>query len=34
VPSRETFKREAWNRMVEEEYGLEPGEADRLLARE
>lgn len=31
VPSEETFKREAWNRMVEEEFGLEPGEADRLL---
>lgn len=31
VPSRETFKREAWNRMVEEELGLPAGEADRLL---
>jgi nitrate/TMAO reductase-like tetraheme cytochrome c subunit len=31
VPSRETFKRAAWNRMVEEELGLEPGEADRLM---
>lgn len=31
VPDRQTFKREAWNRMVEEEFGLEPGEADRLL---
>jgi nitrate/TMAO reductase-like tetraheme cytochrome c subunit len=34
VPSEKTFKREAWNRMVEEEFGLEPGTADRLLAEE
>ena len=32
VPSQETFKREAWNRMVEEEFGLEPGEAEKLMA--
>lgn len=32
VPSEETFKREAWNRMVEEEFGLEPGEAEKLMA--
>jgi nitrate/TMAO reductase-like tetraheme cytochrome c subunit len=32
VPSQETFKRDAWNRMVEEEFGLEPGAADRILA--
>ena len=30
VPGRETFKRAAWNRMVEEEFGLSPGTADRL----
>lgn len=33
VPSEETFKREAWNRMIEEEFGLEPGAAARLLAK-
>jgi nitrate/TMAO reductase-like tetraheme cytochrome c subunit len=32
VPSRETFKREAWNAMVEEELRLPPGTAARLLA--
>ncbi|EXJ13371.1 NapC/NirT family cytochrome c [Imhoffiella purpurea] len=31
VPSERTFKRAAWNAMVEEELGLEPGEAARLL---
>ena len=34
VPSRETFKREAWNQMVEEEFGLEPGQAAKLMAEE
>lgn len=34
VPSRETFKREAWNQMVEEEFGLPPGTAEKLLAEE
>lgn len=33
VPDEKTFKREAWNRMVEEELGLEPGSAERVLAR-
>jgi nitrate/TMAO reductase-like tetraheme cytochrome c subunit len=33
VPDESTFKREAWNRMVEEEFGLEPGAADRLLGK-
>jgi nitrate/TMAO reductase-like tetraheme cytochrome c subunit len=32
VPSRTTFKREAWNAMVEEEFGLESGAAAKLLA--
>ncbi len=32
VPDEQTFKREAWNQMVEEEYGLEPGVAASLLA--
>lgn len=32
VPSEKTFKRDTWNRMVEEELGLEPGEADRIFA--
>lgn len=31
VPGEETFKREAWNRMVEEEFGLEEGEAAARL---
>ena len=34
VPSEQTFKREAWNAMVEEEFGLAPGTAVRLLAGE
>lgn len=33
VPDASTFKREAWNRMVEEEFGLEPGTAERLMNR-
>ena len=33
VPSEETFKREAWNRMVEEEFGLAPGTAEALLGK-
>lgn len=32
VPEEATFKREAWNRMVEQEFNLEPGTAQRLLA--
>ena len=32
VPSQETFKRAAWNQMIEEEFGLLPGTAERLLA--
>ncbi|MEN8180000.1 MAG: NapC/NirT family cytochrome c [Pseudomonadota bacterium] len=31
VPDEKVFKREAWNRMIEEKYGLKPGEADKLL---
>lgn len=31
VPDERTFKREAWNRMVEEEFGLESGKAEALL---
>ena len=31
VPGEKTFKRDAWNRMVEEEFGLEPGEADQVF---
>ncbi len=34
VPDEQTFKRDAWNRMVEEEFGLPAGEADRILANE
>ncbi len=32
VPEQATFKREAWNRMIEKEFGLELGKADELLA--
>ncbi|UHD15398.1 NapC/NirT family cytochrome c [Thiocapsa bogorovii] len=32
VPDASTFKREAWNRMVEEEFALEPGTAERLMS--
>jgi nitrate/TMAO reductase-like tetraheme cytochrome c subunit len=32
VPDESTFKREAWNRMVEEEFGLPPGRTDELMA--
>ena len=32
VPERQTFKRDAWNAMVEEEFGLEPGTAATILA--
>lgn len=31
VPARETFRREAWNRMVEDEFDLSHGTADKLL---
>jgi nitrate/TMAO reductase-like tetraheme cytochrome c subunit len=31
VPDESTFKRDAWNRMVEEEFALEPGTAERLM---
>ena len=34
VPDERTFKREAWNRMIEEEHGLEPGAAEKLLQKE
>jgi nitrate/TMAO reductase-like tetraheme cytochrome c subunit len=34
VPDEKTFKREAWNAMVEQEFGLEPGTATRILAGE
>lgn len=32
VPERSTFKRAAWNQMVEQEFGLAPGSAERFLA--
>ena len=31
IPHEKTFKREKWNQMIEEEFGLEPGSAERLL---
>jgi nitrate/TMAO reductase-like tetraheme cytochrome c subunit len=34
VPDRQTFKREAWNRMVEEEFGLALGVAGKFFAGE
>jgi nitrate/TMAO reductase-like tetraheme cytochrome c subunit len=33
VPDQKTFKREAWNRMVEEEFELAPGTAAKLMAQ-
>lgn len=33
IPERETFKREAWNHMVEKQFGLEPGAAEQLLSK-
>jgi nitrate/TMAO reductase-like tetraheme cytochrome c subunit len=32
VPDESVFKRDEWNRMIEEEFGLKRGEADKLLA--
>lgn len=32
VPDQKTFKPEAWNRMVEQEFGLEEGAAEKILA--
>jgi nitrate/TMAO reductase-like tetraheme cytochrome c subunit len=32
VPAEKTFKREAWNKMIEKEHSLEPGTAEKLLA--
>ncbi|MCG8080564.1 MAG: cytochrome C, partial [Candidatus Thiodiazotropha taylori] len=34
VPDKAVFKRDKWNRMIEEEFGLSPGEADKLLGGE
>jgi len=34
VPDERTFKREAWNRMIEQEYGLEEGAAAKLLLQQ
>mgnify|MGYP001585734691 FL=1 len=34
VPDEKTFKREAWNAMVEQEFGLEKGTAKRMLEDE
>lgn len=34
VPDEKTFKREAWNAMVEQEFDLEPGTAAEILAQE
>ncbi len=31
VPDEKTFKRERWNRMIERQFGLDPGAADLLL---
>ncbi|OQX35480.1 MAG: cytochrome C, partial [Candidatus Sedimenticola endophacoides] len=33
VPSEKTFKRDAWNRMIEEEFQLPQGSADAIMAR-
>jgi nitrate/TMAO reductase-like tetraheme cytochrome c subunit len=34
VPGRKTFKREKWNQMIEQEFGLQPGTAAEILSRE
>jgi nitrate/TMAO reductase-like tetraheme cytochrome c subunit len=34
VPDESTFKRDAWNRMIEEEFGLAPGMAGRMMAED
>jgi nitrate/TMAO reductase-like tetraheme cytochrome c subunit len=34
VPHEKTFKREAWNAMIEEEFGLAPGAAMKILKGE
>jgi nitrate/TMAO reductase-like tetraheme cytochrome c subunit len=31
VPAKSVFKRHEWNRMIEQEFDLEPGTADKLL---
>lgn len=33
VPEKATFRREAWNRMVEQEFGLAAGAAEKMLAK-
>ena len=33
VPGEKTFKRAEWNRMIEQEFGLQVGSADKLLAK-
>jgi nitrate/TMAO reductase-like tetraheme cytochrome c subunit len=32
VPDKRTFKRGAWNRMIAEEFGLSPDDAEKLMA--
>lgn len=34
VPDEKTFKRDAWNRMIEEEFGMETGAAEKLLGEQ
>ncbi|MCP3870415.1 MAG: cytochrome C [Gammaproteobacteria bacterium] len=31
VPDEKTFKRERWNQMIEQEFGMEPGSAESLM---
>jgi nitrate/TMAO reductase-like tetraheme cytochrome c subunit len=33
VPDQSVFKRDEWNRMIEQEFGLQQGSADKLLAQ-
>ncbi|MGD8912925.1 MAG: NapC/NirT family cytochrome c [Candidatus Thiodiazotropha sp.] len=33
VPDEKTFKKERWQRMVEEEFGLAPGSAQQLISK-
>ena len=34
VPDKKTFKRDAWNAMIEQEFGLEKGTAAKIMAEE
>jgi nitrate/TMAO reductase-like tetraheme cytochrome c subunit len=33
IPDQSVFKRDKWNRMIEKEFGLKTGEADKILGK-